>query len=108
MSDVQYIRLAHSARHMPRIDNSQLSQPQLIVFRPADDSPCVFRDTVRETPALYLEIPIVHLVSLCERPRKYHRYIGWCIMDVGTYQIPEGLYLFYQPLRLVFNLPERY
>ncbi|KAI0286045.1 hypothetical protein BGY98DRAFT_1092842 [Russula aff. rugulosa BPL654] len=61
---------------MPRIKFSQLGQPQegniqLIVVRPLDGS-----------PALYLEIPIAHLASLCIRPRKYLRYLGWCIMGV--------------------------
>lgn len=61
---------------MPRIENSQLGRPQegsiqLIVVRPLNDS-----------PALYLEIPIDHLNSLSERPRKYLRYLGWCIMGV--------------------------
>lgn len=103
---------------MPRIENSQLGQPQegniqLIVVRPLDGS-----------PALYLEIPIAHLASLCIRPRKYLRYLGWCIVGVEgrvardspqpvndikdegelesgsvySYQIPEGLYLFHRPL----------
>jgi hypothetical protein len=102
---------------MPRIENFEPGQPQegniqFIVFSPPDGS-----------PALYLEIPIAHLRSLCERPRKYLRYLGWCIMgvegrvarvspqptdDIGdegvleaesvySYQIPEGPYLFHQP-----------
>jgi hypothetical protein len=103
---------------MPRIENSQLGQPQegnvqLIVLRPPDDS-----------LALYLEIPILHLKPLCIRPRKYLRYLGWCIMGVDgcvardspqpvndieddsegelesgsvySYRIPEGLYPFHQ------------
>jgi hypothetical protein len=112
---------------MPRIDNSQLGQPQegnvqLIVLRPPDGS-----------LALYLEMPILHLKSLCIRPRKYLRYLGWCIMgvdgrvardspqpvnDIGdegelesgsvySYRIPEGLYPSHQPCNLIFNLPYR-
>ena len=96
---------------MPRIENSQLGHPQegntqLIVVKSLNDS-----------PALYLEIPLNHLDSLSERPRKYLRYLGWCIMgveghvamdsprpanDIGdeglleagavySYRIPEGL-----------------
>jgi hypothetical protein len=103
---------------MPHIENSQLGQPQedniqFIVFTPPDDS-----------PALYLEIPLVHLASLCNRPIKYLRYLGWCIMgvkghisrvspqpedDIGvegdlqaghvySYQIPEGLSPFHRLL----------
>jgi hypothetical protein len=103
---------------MPRIEISQLGRPQegsiqLIVVRPLNDS-----------PALYLEIPVDHLNSLSERPRKYLRYLGWCIMgveghvardspqpedDIGdegglqagsvySYQTAEGLYLCYHPL----------
>jgi len=77
---VQRICPARSARarHMPRIENSELDQPQegniqliATVLRPLNDS-----------PTLYLEIPLVHLASLCERPRKYLRYPGWCIMGV--------------------------
>ncbi|KAF8488882.1 hypothetical protein F5888DRAFT_1809330 [Russula emetica] len=69
---VQHIRPARSApaRYMPRIENLEPGQPQegniqFIVFSPPDGS-----------PALYLEIPIAHLGSLCERPRKYLRYLG--------------------------------
>ena len=61
---------------MPRIENSELGQPQegniqLVVVRPLNDS-----------PALYLEIPLGHIASLSERPRKYLKYLGWCIMGV--------------------------
>ena len=64
---------------MTCIKNSQLGQPQegniqLIVFRPASDS-----------PTLYLEIPLFHLAPLCKYPRKYLRYLGWCIMGVEGY-----------------------
>jgi hypothetical protein len=103
---------------MPRIENSELDHPQegniqFIVLRPPNGS-----------PALYLEIPIAHLDLLCERPRKYLKYLGWCIMgvegrvarvspqpteDIGNegvleagsvyaFRIPEGPYLFHQPL----------
>ncbi len=102
---------------MPPIENSQLGHPQegniqLIVLRPLD------------SPAVYLEIPVVHLIPLCIRPRKYLRYLGWCILGVEghvardspqplndikddgelesgsvySYRTPEGLYLFHRPL----------
>jgi hypothetical protein len=83
---VQHICQARSARaryKMPRIENSQLDQPQegniqliATVLRPLNDS-----------PALYLEIPLVHLASLCERPRKYLRYPGCCIMGVEGHRL---------------------
>jgi hypothetical protein len=61
---------------MPRTENSQPGQPQegniqLIVVRPLNNF-----------PALYLEIPIHYLDSVSECPRKYLRYLGWCIMGV--------------------------
>ena len=60
---------------MPCIPNSELGRPQegniqLIVFRPAESS------------ELYLEIPTAHLIPLCVRPRKYLKYLGWCILGV--------------------------
>lgn len=62
---------------MPRIENSQPGQPQegniqLIVIRAINDS-----------PALYLEIPVNHISLLSVHPRKYLRYLGWCIMGVA-------------------------
>jgi hypothetical protein len=104
---------------MPRIENSELGEPQegniqLIVVGPLDDR-----------PASYLEIPIAHLASLCIRPRKYLRYLGWCILGVEghvardsphpvinnigdegelepgsvySYHIPGGIYIFHRPL----------
>jgi hypothetical protein len=83
---VQHICPARSAparQKMPRIENSQLDQPQewniqliATVLRPPNDS-----------PTLYLEIPLIHLASLCERPRKYLRYPGWCIMGVEGHRL---------------------
>ena len=108
---------------MPRIENSQLYYPQegniqLIVYTPPG------------SPALYLEVPIAHITPLCVRPRKFLKYIGWCIMGVEghvsrdfpspmdnigdegdltgghvySYRLPKGqrLYLFHQPLLLYF------
>ncbi len=103
---------------MPRIENSQLGQPQegniqLILVRALND-----------LPTFYLEIPLDHLNSLSDRPRKYLRYLGWCIMgvegriardsphpevDIGdegglhagsvySYRIAGGLYHCHQPL----------
>jgi hypothetical protein len=109
---------------MPLIEDSQLGQPkqgniQLVVLRPPNGS-----------PTLYLEVPMAHLAPLCTRPRKYLRYIGWCIMgvegrvardsplpieDIGdegglesgsvySYRIPEGFSFFIDPYP-TFNLP---
>ena len=124
---VQHVLLAHSAtaqqitaqQNMPRTENSQFGYPQegniqLIIYTPPESS------------ALYLEVPIAHIIPLCVRPRKFLRYIGWCIMGVEghvsrdsptpidnigddgdltgghvySYQLPEGqdLCLFHQLL----------
>jgi hypothetical protein len=31
---------------------------------------------------LYLEIPLGIIYSLCLKPRKYLRFVGWCILGV--------------------------
>jgi len=105
---------------MPRIKDSQLGQPQdgniqLILYRSTNDSEL----------SLYLEVSTSHLGSLCLHPRKYLRFLGWCIMgieghvaldsphsvddigDVGelenhgvySYRMAEGLRPFHQPLQ---------
>ncbi len=60
---------------MPRIENPQLRPQQgniqLIIHEPTDDS-----------LTLYLEVPISHLGPLCQHPRKYLRYLGWCILGI--------------------------
>jgi len=38
-----------------------------------------------EEDPFYLEIPILIVISLCLNPRKYLRYLGWCVLGIeGT------------------------
>lgn len=38
-----------------------------------------------DTHSVYLEIPIQTIQSLCHHPRKYLRYLGWCVLGVDGY-----------------------
>ncbi len=38
---------------------------------------------------LYLDIPIRVIMQLCHRPRKYLRYLGWCILGGAGHVIPD-------------------
>jgi hypothetical protein len=59
---------------MAQNQSYQLQPPEqgrirLLIYKPTDG-----------LGSLYLEIPIPIIVSLCRRPRKYLRYLGWCIL----------------------------
>lgn len=44
-----------------------------------------------ENSSFYLEIPLNTIHGLCLRPRKYLRYLGWCILGVeGVLALQAG------------------
>jgi hypothetical protein len=43
-----------------------------------------------EPQNFYLEIPIAIIDTLCLKPRKYLRYLGWCVLgELGTLKDAE-------------------
>ncbi|OJA11222.1 hypothetical protein AZE42_14194, partial [Rhizopogon vesiculosus] len=44
-----------------------------------------------ENSSFYLEIPLDIIASLCLKPRKYLRFLGWCILGVeGVVALTPG------------------
>jgi hypothetical protein len=61
---------------MAQKQSFQLQPPEqgnirLLIYRPTDSQ-----------DSLYLEISTPIIASLCRRPRKYLRYLGWCILGI--------------------------
>lgn len=69
---------------MAQNQSSQLPPPEhgnirLIIYRPTNNS-----------DSLFLEIPTPVPGSLCVHPRKYLRYLGWCILGVEGYVVMDS------------------
>lgn len=55
----------------PQVQAPKQGKIRLILYSPANSA-----------DSLYLDIPTSIPTSLCQHPRKYLRYLGWCILGV--------------------------